>query len=123
MAPHSSSWGATGTASRTRTASWTRTASHIIADHETLDRSRRIGADARAALTPLARLVVGRQGHRPTTTPGWTFLTNHGHALVCIARNGDIRLRDLASSIGVTERTAQIIVINQGHWEKSGKYL
>ncbi len=43
-------------------------------------------------------------------SPSWTFLTNHGHALVCIARNEDIRLRDLASTMGVTERTAQIIV-------------
>ncbi len=92
------------------TTSCTRTGSIIIVDHEAMDRSRRIGADARAALTRLARLVVGRQRDRLTTAPGWTFLTNHGHALVCIARNGDIRLRDLASSIGITERTAQIIV-------------
>ena len=58
----------------------------------------------------LGRLVVGRGADERGSIPGWTFLTNHGHALVCIARNGDIRLRDLASSIGVTERTAQIIV-------------
>ena len=41
---------------------------------------------------------------------GWTFLTNHGHALVVLARDGDLRLRDLAAAIGVTERTAQAIV-------------
>ncbi len=40
----------------------------------------------------------------------WTFLTNHGHALVAIARDGDIRLRDLATALGVTERTAQAVV-------------
>lgn len=75
-----------------------------------MDRYPRTEADAHAALNCLARLVVGRVGDRLTPATGWTFLTNHGHALVCIARNGDIRLRDLASNIGVTERTAQIIV-------------
>ena len=40
----------------------------------------------------------------------WTFLTNHGHALVCIARDPTIRLRDVAAQLGVTERTAQAIV-------------
>lgn len=42
--------------------------------------------------------------------PDWTFLTNHGHALVCIAEDADIRLRDLAERIGITERAAQSIV-------------
>jgi DNA-binding MarR family transcriptional regulator len=40
----------------------------------------------------------------------WTFLTNHGHALVALARDGDLRIRDLATALGVTERTAQTIV-------------
>lgn len=40
----------------------------------------------------------------------WTFLTNHGHALICIARDPTIRLRDIAALLGVTERTAQAIV-------------
>ncbi len=42
--------------------------------------------------------------------PRWTFLTNHGHALLCIARDPGIRLRDIATAVGVTERTAQKIV-------------
>lgn len=41
---------------------------------------------------------------------GWTFLSNHGHALVCLAADPDIRLREVASEIGVTERCAQQIV-------------
>lgn len=41
---------------------------------------------------------------------GWTFLTNHGHVLVCLAKNQDILLRDVASSIGITERAVQQIV-------------
>ena len=50
-------------------------------------------------------------GAVPASPPaGWTFLTNHGHALVVLARDGDLRLRDLAAAIGVTERTTQSVV-------------
>lgn len=41
---------------------------------------------------------------------GWTFLTNHAHVLVCIARQPDIRLRDVATHVGITERAVQSIV-------------
>lgn len=40
----------------------------------------------------------------------WTFLTNHAHVLVCLARNPDLRLRDLAELVGITERATQRIV-------------
>jgi predicted transcriptional regulator len=40
----------------------------------------------------------------------WSFLTNHGRALLCITQNPDIRLRDLASDLGITERHAYAIV-------------
>src|SRR5919199_2846940 len=40
----------------------------------------------------------------------WTFLTNHADALLCIARDPGVRLRDLALRVGVTERAAQRIV-------------
>ena len=40
----------------------------------------------------------------------WTFLTNHAHALLCVAREPGMRLRDIASCMGVTERAAQRIV-------------
>ncbi|MDY7087645.1 MAG: winged helix-turn-helix domain-containing protein [Actinomycetota bacterium] len=40
----------------------------------------------------------------------WTFLTNHTHVLLCIARDSGIRHRDLAAQIGITERAAQRIV-------------
>jgi len=40
----------------------------------------------------------------------WTFLSNHGHVLVLLAQDPDIRLRDLAATIGITERAAQMIV-------------
>ena len=38
--------------------------------------------------------------------PAWSFITNHGRALVCIAADPGIRLRDIAASLGVTERSA-----------------
>jgi hypothetical protein len=42
--------------------------------------------------------------------PGWTFLTNHGHVLVCIAGDPGIRGRDIAARVGITERAAQAII-------------
>ena len=44
------------------------------------------------------------------TAPGWTFLSNHGHVLVCIAEDPDLRLRDIASRVGITERAVFSIV-------------
>ena len=40
----------------------------------------------------------------------WTFLTNHGHAMVILARDPEARIRDIAQGIGITERAAQRIV-------------
>jgi predicted transcriptional regulator len=40
----------------------------------------------------------------------WTFLTNHGHVLLCLARAPELRLRDVAALVGVTERAVQRIV-------------
>lgn len=42
--------------------------------------------------------------------PTWTFLSNHGHVLVCLARDPDARLRDVAARVGITERAVQQIV-------------
>ncbi len=40
----------------------------------------------------------------------WTFLTNHGHVLLCLAQSPGLRLRDVAAQVGVTERAVQRIV-------------
>ena len=40
----------------------------------------------------------------------WRFVTNHTQVLLCIARDGDVRLRDVAEKVGITERAAQRIV-------------
>jgi predicted transcriptional regulator of viral defense system len=40
----------------------------------------------------------------------WTFLSNHGHILVYVAAHPEARIRDVADSIGLTERAAQGIL-------------
>lgn len=40
----------------------------------------------------------------------WSILTDHGRALVCIANDPGVRLREIADSLGITERTAFGIV-------------
>jgi len=40
----------------------------------------------------------------------WSFLTNHARVLVCIANDPGVRLRDIATTVGITERSAYAIV-------------
>ena len=40
----------------------------------------------------------------------WSFLTNHARALLCIAHDPGLRLRDMADALDVTERSAYAIV-------------
>jgi hypothetical protein len=40
----------------------------------------------------------------------WTFLSNHGYVLLCIAREPGVRLREVAERVGITERAVQRIV-------------
>jgi hypothetical protein len=40
----------------------------------------------------------------------WSFLTNHARVLVCISHDPGLRLRDIATSVGITERSAYAIV-------------
>jgi len=56
----------------------------------------------------------------------WSFLTNHARVLMCIAHDPGIRLRDIASTLGITERTAYGIVtdLTEGGYvikEKDGR--
>ena len=53
---------------------------------------------------------------------GWTFFTNHAHVLLCVARDPEIRVRDLAVRVGITERAAQRIVadlVEAGYVERT----
>ena len=40
----------------------------------------------------------------------WTFLTNHAQVLLCLAEHPDIRLREVAEHVGITERATQRIL-------------
>jgi DNA-binding IclR family transcriptional regulator len=40
----------------------------------------------------------------------WTFLTNHAQVLLCLAEDPEIRLRDVAERVGITERACQRIL-------------
>ena len=40
----------------------------------------------------------------------WTFLSNHGHVLVHLSRYPDSRVRDIADTVGITERSTQAIL-------------
>lgn len=50
-------------------------------------------------------------------SPGWTFLSNHGHVLVSLAADPEARMRDIAAQVGITERAVQMIV---GDLEEAG---
>lgn len=47
---------------------------------------------------------------RRTAGAAWTFLTNHAHVLLCLAAEPGVRLRDVAATVGITERAVQHIV-------------
>ena len=52
----------------------------------------------------------------------WTFLSNHGHVVVALARDPDARTRDVAEAVGITERAVQQIVhdlVEQGYLRRT----
>jgi hypothetical protein len=54
--------------------------------------------------------MCAADGSREVGSPGWTFLTNHTHVLICIAEDTSARERDIAGRVGITERAVQRIV-------------
>jgi hypothetical protein len=45
-------------------------------------------------------------------SPVWTFLSNHSHVLFCIAFWPNIRIRDIAVKVRITERAVQRIMVD-----------
>jgi DNA-binding MarR family transcriptional regulator len=41
---------------------------------------------------------------------GWSLLSNHGKVLVCLWRDPDVRVSDLARLVGIKERAVQRIL-------------
>jgi predicted ArsR family transcriptional regulator len=71
-------------------------------------------------VAPVATNIVSVHGDERERT--WTFLTNHAHVLLCIATDPGVRLRDVATAVGITERAAQRIVtelVDDGYLERS----
>ena len=67
-------------------------------------------------MKPVSRRVV------PVRQSQWTFLSNYGHVLVALAKDPDARIRDVAESVGITERAVQQIVaelVEEGYLEKA----
>ena len=42
--------------------------------------------------------------------PTWTFFTNHGHVLIALALNPELRQRDIATLVGITPGAVQRIL-------------
>ena len=55
-------------------------------------------------------VVVKQLVTPPAVVPSWTFLTNHAHALVCVAQNPEVRLAEIARLVGIGERAVHSIV-------------
>ena len=56
-----------------------------------------------------------------TSNHSWHFLTSHTQVLLAIHRQPDARLRDVADTVGITERAAQRIVndlVETGYLER-----
>ena len=58
-----------------------------------------------------ARSLSGRPaGPAKSESGGWTFLSNHAHVLLLLAMQPDLRVRDIALGVGITERAVQKIL-------------
>ncbi|MGB5412667.1 MAG: helix-turn-helix domain-containing protein [Woeseiaceae bacterium] len=58
----------------------------------------------------IARSLSEAAGAIIVNNPDWTFLSNYAHVLVCLAENPGARLRDVAETVGITERSAQRLI-------------
>ena len=59
-------------------------------------------------MTAESSIHSGQEAPRPggPARPAWTFLTNHGHVLLSVAGDPDIRITDIAGRVGITTRAA-----------------
>jgi DNA-binding transcriptional ArsR family regulator len=64
----------------------------------------------RTASPPASKKKHPHVVSKARSAPPWTFLTNHAHVLLCLARDPETRMRDVAEQVGITERAVQRIV-------------
>ena len=72
--------------------------------------SAAMAASPLRALPPTALATPEHPTPGRTPGTGWTFLTNHAMVLLCLAQDSSARLRDVADTVGITERAVQHIV-------------
>src|SRR4051812_47373598 len=69
-------------------------------------------------MTYTSRIAVQVSAPQPQQAPPqWSFLTNHAQVLLSVAREPDIRLREIAEEVGITERAVHRIL---GELESAG---
>ena len=71
------------------------------------------------AATKAPKKRSGAESAPSRTEARWTFLSNHAHVLLLLAKEPEIRLRDVATRVGITERAVQRIVADL----EEGSYL
>ena len=71
----------------------------------------------RPGLNPAKREQPPKAEARAKPAPQWTIFSNHAHVLVCIVRNPEERVREIARKVGITERAVQRII---GELEEAG---
>ncbi len=59
-------------------------------------------------------ISTNSEGAKPSLKSGFTFLTNHSHVLLLIAVNPEMRMREMAVTVGITERAVQRIIEELG---------
>ncbi len=59
---------------------------------------------------PRTTRAASRTTRSPQATIGWTFLSNHAHVLIVLATDSDLRMREIAARVGITERAVQRII-------------
>jgi DNA-binding MarR family transcriptional regulator len=58
---------------------------------------------------------AGSASSNTDAAPRWTFFTNHFLVLACVAARPDLRVRDIAGVVGITERATQAILSDLAH--------
>ncbi len=62
-------------------------------------------------------LTVNNSQHRIVKMPegsGWAFITNHGAVLALVAHEGQITAKEIADTLGLTERPVRRIIAELG---------
>lgn len=67
-------------------------------------------ASRHAGRASTGSVTGGPPAASPARANGWTFLTNHAHVVFCLAEDGEMRMRDLAARVGITERAVARIL-------------